>query len=310
MLDIPGHPVSRIQDAASAEFGVTDAHFLTALGISLVRGRDFAESDTGATQPVALINQEFSRRYFPNEDPIGRQVHIGPPKSLQIQAGAANTWDDADVTIVGVVGDFRNRGLVLAPQPQIIGLYSQHPIVNFGFKDIVVRTAAELRAVSREIASQLYALDSDMPLAEVQTFDEVIQHQIGDKRFTTFLLSAFAIVGLILAIVGVYGVVSIVVSQRKQELAVRIALGSTRANAVALVLRQALRTAATGTMLGLAGAWAAQRLIRGFLFEVSPVDPITFIGGAIFLLAVATAASLVPAARAMRIDPAQLLRQE
>ncbi len=294
MLDIPGHPVSRIQDAASAEFGVTDAHFLTALGISLVRGRDFAESDTGATQPVALINQEFSRRYFPNEDPIGRQVHIGPPKSLQIQAGAANTWDDADVTIVGVIGDFRNRGLVLAPQPQIIGLYSQHPIVNFGFKDIVVRTA----------------LDSDMPLAEVQTFDEVIQHQIGDKRFTTFLLSAFAIVGLILAIVGVYGVVSIVVSQRKQELAVRIALGSTRANAVALVLRQALRTAATGTMLGLAGAWAAQRLIRGFLFEVSPVDPITFIGGAIFLLAVATAASLVPAARAMRIDPAQLLRQE
>ena len=310
MLDIPGHPVSRIQDAASAEFGVTDAHFLTALGISLVRGRDFAESDTGATQPVALINQEFSRRYFPNEDPIGRQVHIGPPKSLQIQAGAANTWDDADVTIVGVVGDFRNRGLVLAPQPQIIGLYSQHPIVNFGFKDIVVRTAAELRAVSREMASQLYALDPDMPLAEVQTFDEVIQHQIGDKRFTTFLLSAFAIVGLILAIVGVYGVVSIVVSQRKQELAVRIALGSTRANAVALVLRQALRTAATGTMLGLAGAWAAQRLIRGFLFEVSPVDPITFIGGAIFLLAVATAASLVPAARAMRIDPAQLLRQE
>lgn len=310
MLDIPGHPVSRIQDAASAEFGVTDAHFLTALGISLVRGRDFAESDTGATQPVALINQEFSRRYFPNEDPIGRQVHIGPPKSLQIQAGAANTWDDADVTIVGVIGDFRNRGLVLAPQPQIIGLYSQHPIVNFGFKDIVVRTAAELRAVSREIASQLYALDPDMPLAEVQTFDEVIQHQIGDKRFTTFLLSAFAIVGLILAIVGVYGVVSIVVSQRKQELAVRIALGSTRANAVALVLRQALRTAATGTMLGLAGAWAAQRLIRGFLFEVSPVDPITFIGGAIFLLVVATAASLVPAARAMRIDPAQLLRQE
>ena len=182
--------------------------------------------------------------------------------------------------------------------------------MNFGFKDIVVRTAAELRAVSREIASQLYALDSDMPLAEVQTFDEVIQHQIGDKRFTTFLLSAFAIVGLILAIVGVYGVVSIVVSQRKQELAVRIALGSTRANAVALVLRQALRTAATGTMLGLAGAWAAQRLIRGFLFEVSPVDPITFIGGAIFLLAVATAASLVATARAMRIDPAQLLRQE
>ena len=310
MLDVPAHPVSRIQDVASAEFGVTDAHFLNALGISLLRGRDFVESDTAATQPVALINEEFRRRYFPNQDPIGRQIHVGPPTFLQIKAGTANTMDNADVTIVGVIGDFRNRGLVLAPQPQIIGLYSQHPIVNFGFKDIVVRTASAPRTVSREIETQLHGLDPDIPLAEVQTFDEVVQRQIGDKRFTTFLLSAFAIVGLILAIVGVYGVVSIVVSQRKQELAVRIALGSTRANAVALVLRQALRTAATGTLIGLAGAWAAQRLIRGFLFQVSPVDPITFVGGAVFLLAVATAASLIPAARAMRIDPSQLLRQQ
>ena len=309
MLDIPGRPISRIQDLASAEFGVTDAHFLTALGISLLRGRDFSESDSAATQPVALINQEFSRRYFSNEDPIGRQVHIGPPKLLQVDPGTANTMDNADVTIVGVIGDFRNHGLVLDPQPQIIGLYSQHPIVNFGFKDIVVRTASEPRTVSREIANQLHALDPDMPLAEVQTFDEVVQREIGDKRFTTFLLSAFAIAGLILAIVGVYGVISLVVSQRTQELAIRIALGSTRANAVALVLAQALRLAAIGTVMGLAGAWAGQRLIRSFLFQVSPADPITFGGGAFFLILVAIVASLIPAARAMRIDPSQLLRE-
>jgi predicted permease len=309
MLDLPDHPVSRVQDVASAEFGVTDAHFLKALGISLLRGRDFAESDTATTQPVALVNQEFSRRYFPNSDPIGRQIHIGPPKFLQI-ATRATTADDIDVTIVGVISDFRNSGLTNSPQPQIIGLYSQQPIVNYGFKDIVVRTASEPRLLVHQIADQLHALDPDMPLAEVQTFDEIVQRQIGDKRFTTILLSSFAIGGLVLAVVGVYGVVSIVVSQRKQELAVRIALGASRANAVALVLRQAMQTAVIGTILGLVGAWAAQRLIRGFLFQISAVDPITFVGGAIFLLAVATAASTIPALRATRIDPAQLLRQE
>ena len=208
MLDIPEHPVSRIQDVASAEFGITDSHFLTTFGVFLRRGRGFSESDTATTQPVALINQEFARRYFPDRNPIGFQIHIGPPRFLQIAAGT-NNMDNADVTIVGVIDDFRNEGLTVAPQPQIIGLYSQHPIVNYGFKDIVVRAASEPRLLSHEITNQLHATDPDMPLAEIQTFDEIVQHQIGDKRFTTILLSAFAIAGLVLAVVGVYGVVSI-----------------------------------------------------------------------------------------------------
>jgi putative ABC transport system permease protein len=309
MLDIPELAVSRIQDVASAQFGLTDWHFLTTLGIPLLRGRDFAESDTATTQPVALINQEFSRRYFPLADPVGRQIHIGPPKFLNI-AGGENTMDNADVTIVGVIGDFRNSGLTLPLQPQIIGLYSQHRIVNYGFKDIIVRTASEPRLLSRKIADQLHALDPDMPLAEIQTFHEIVQRQIGDKRVTTILLTSFAIMGLVLAVVGVYGVVSIVVSQRNHELAIRIALGASPANAVALVMVQAMRNAAIGTILGVAGAWAGQRLIRGFLFQVSPVDPITFVAGALFLLAVAAIAGAIPAARATRIDPSQLLRQE
>jgi putative ABC transport system permease protein len=310
MLEIPDHPTTRLQDVPSAEFGVADQHFVTTLGIPLLRGRDFAQSDTATTQPVALINQEFSRRYFADKDPVGRQVHIGPPKFLQIDAQSAGTMDNADVTIVGVIGNFRNRGLMLDPEPQIVGLYSQHPVVNYAFKDIVVRTASDSRTLSRQIESQLHALDPDIPLAEVQTMDEIVQRQIGDKRFTTFLLSSFAIAGLILAIVGVYGVVSIVVSQRRHELAVRIALGSSRGDAVLLVLKQAMRMAAIGTVIGLLGTWAAQRLIRGFLFQVSPVDPVTYVAGAVFLLTIALVASVIPAARAMRIDPSQLLRQE
>ena len=310
MLGIPDHdPVTRIDDVPSAEFGVSDVHLLRTLGISLLRGRDFAESDTPNTQPVALINRAFSQKYFPNSDPMGQHIHIGPPSFLQIGAAAA-TADNADVTIVGVVADFRNRGLVLPPQPQIIGLYSQHPIVNFGFKDVVVRTALDARALSQEVADQLHALDPDIPLAEVQTFDEVIEHQIGDRRFTTVLLSAFAITGLVLALVGVYGVLSNVVSQRKQELAVRIALGATRVDAVGLVVKRAIVAAAIGMMLGVAAAWGAQRLIQGFLFQISAVDPITFCGASVLLLLVALLGSALPAMRATRIDPAQLLRQE
>jgi putative ABC transport system permease protein len=309
MLELPQRPVNRVQDVASAQFGVTDSHFLTTLGVPLIRGRNFAESDTAMTQPVALVNEEFARRYFPNGDGVGQQTHIGPPKFLQIPTGAGTT-DDVDVIIVGVIADFRNGGLAGSPQPQIIGLYSQHPIVNYGFKDLVVRTAAEPRVLSRTIADQLHSLDPDIPLAEVQTFDEIVERQVGDKRFTTFLLSAFASIGLVLAVVGIYGVASIFVSQRKRELAVRMALGASRGNAVSLVLRQAMFNAAIGTLLGLSGAWAAQQLIRGFLFQVSPVDPTTFAAGALFLLAVAILASLIPAARASGINPAQLLRQE
>src|SRR4029077_19192463 len=120
--------------------------------------------------------------------------------------------ENANVTITGAVADFRNGGLELPPQPQIIGLYSQHPKVNFGSKDVVVRTSLSVRAFSQEVADQLHAIDPDIPLAEVQTFGEVILHQTGDRRFVTVLLSAFAITGSILAVVGVYGVLSNVVS--------------------------------------------------------------------------------------------------
>ena len=309
MLDLSDRPVSRIEDVASAEFGVSDAHLLKTLGISLLRGRDFSESDAADGPPVALINRAFGEKYFPNSDPIGRQIHIGPPGFLQIAPGAT-TMDNADVTIIGIVADFRNRGLVIPPQPQIIGLYWQHPIVNYGFKDFVVRTAVDPRTLSHQITEQLHALDPDIPLAEVQSFDEIVQRQIGDRHFITMLLSSFAVTGLVLALVGVYGVVSNVVSQRKRELAIRIALGATRGNAFTLVLRRAMLTAASGMVLGVIGAWGGQRLIRGFLFHISAVDPATFIGACIFLLAVAVAACALPAVRALRVDPARLLRQE
>jgi predicted permease len=309
MLNIPGHPFTRIQDIPSAQFGVADSHFLRTLGIPLIQGRDFAESDSATSPPVALIGEEFKSRYFPTEDPIGRQIHIGPPPFLQIAPGA-NISDSADVTIIGVVGDFRNAGLAHPPEPQITVLYSQHPVVNYGFKDIVIRTASEPRLLVPEIRRQLHELDSDMPFAEVQTMEELVSAQTGGQRFTTILLASFAAAGLLLAVVGIYGVVSFLVTQRKQELAVRIALGASRVTVLWLVLKQGLEMATIGAALGLFGAWATQKLTSGLLFGISPVDPVTFAGAAVFLLSVAAIASAIPGARVMTIDPAQTLRQD
>jgi putative ABC transport system permease protein len=309
MLVIPGHGVTRIQDIPSAQFGVVDQHFLRTLGIPLIRGRDFSESD-GATSPaVALISEEFKRRYFATEEPIGRKIHIGPPQLPGI-AVEENITDDVDVTIIGVIGDFKNAGLVHAPQPQITVLYSQHPLVNGGFKDILIRTASDPYSVESEVRSQLRALDSDMPFAEVQTIDELVERQTGGQRFTTVLLAWFAVAGLALAVVGIYGVVSFLVAQRKQEMAVRMALGASHANVLWLVLRHGLKMAAIGAAIGLCGAWAAQKFTAGLLFGISPLDPLTFAGAPAFLLAVATIACAIPGARVLQIDPAQALRQD
>ena len=309
MLNIAGHPLTRIQDIPSAQFGLADAHFLRTLGIPLISGRDFAESDSADSPPVALISEEFKHRYFPTEDPLGRRIHIGPPAFLQIAPGA-NITDSADVTIIGVVGDFRNAGLALPPEPQITVLYSQHPLVNYGFKDIVVRTAAEPRLLIPEIRRQLHELDPDMPFAEVQTMEELVEAKTGAQRFTTVLLASFALAGLVLAVVGIYGVIAFLVAQRQQELAVRIALGASRVMVLWLVLKRGLEMATIGAAIGLFGAWATQRLTTGFLFNISPVDPLTLAGAALFLLTVAALASAIPGARVFRIDPAQTLRQD
>jgi putative ABC transport system permease protein len=309
MLDIPGHPATRIQDIPSAKFGLTDAHFLKTLGIPLIRGRDFAESDTAASPPVALISQELERRYFPTDSPLGQRIHIGPPQFLHIPAGA-NITDSADVTIIGVIGDFRNSGLASPPEPQIIVLYSQHPLVNYGFKDIVVRTASNPRLLVPEIALQLHAMDAEMPFAQVQTIDEIVEQQTGRQRFTTLLLGLFAAAGLVLAAVGIYGVVSFLVAQRRRELAVRVAVGASAGNVLWLVLKDGLQMAAMGASVGLIGVWAAQKLMDGLLFGISPVDPLTFAGSAAFLVAVVMFACWVPAWRAGRVDPCTALRAE
>jgi len=309
-IEVAGRPAPRIEEIPTTQFGVADASFLQTLAIPLLRGRDFLETDTPTSPAVALITEEFRRRFFAQEDPIGRQVHIGPPAGALGTVPGSNTWDFADVTIIGVIGDLKNAGLAAPSKPEIVCLYSQHPAVNYGFKDIVIRTAVEPHSIEPAVRHQLHDLDADMPFAEVETMDEIIADETGGQRFTTMLLSLFTAAGLALAIIGVYGVVSYLVAQRKQELAVRVALGAMPRDVLWLVLGQGLKMALVGVATGVFGAWGMRPLIGRFLFGISPVDPLTFAGAAIFLLGVAAAASAIPGARVMRLDPAHALRQD
>jgi len=308
-FEIPGRPVTRVQDIPWAQCGFADSHFLRTMGIPLMRGRDFAESDSATSPPVALISQELVRQYFAKQNPIGLQIHIGPPPFMNIPAGADIT-DSSDVTIIGIMGDFRNNGLAGPPEPQIIALNSQHPLVTYGFRDIVIRTAADPHLMVPEITRQLHSMDANLPFAQVRTIDEIVEQQTGSQRFTTILLGLFAAAGLALAAVGIYGVVSFLVAQRRRELAVRVAVGASVGNILWLVLKQGMKMATVGASIGLMGAWSAQRLMSGLLFGISPVDPLTFAGAALFLLVVVMIACWVPAWRAARVDPCTALRAE
>jgi putative ABC transport system permease protein len=309
-IALPGWNLSRAEDLRTVRFGVTDDRYASTLGVPIVRGRDFARADTERNLPVALVNEEFVRRYLPNADPIGTRVDAGTAEELLADPRSPLAAHLMHFTIVGVIGNTKNRGLADQPAPQLFGLFRQLPSVNYGFKDLIARTAGDPYAVANAIRGQLQAMDPDLPLAEVMTMEEVIGDQMSDRRFTTMLLGIFAAVGISLAIVGVYGVVSYLVAQRTQEIGVRVALGASRRDVMWLVLRQGLTTAVVGIALGLIGAWATQQMIRQLLFGVSTLDPATYVGGAMVLLVVAIAATVIPARRAMRIDPVIALRSE
>jgi putative ABC transport system permease protein len=301
---IVGRPVSRLEDTPSAAFNVTDSHYVHTLEISLLRGRDFSDTDTAASLPVALVNQAFASLYFPTEDAVGKQIRMG---SDPILASSAST---VRYTIIGVIGNSMNRGLALAPLPHITTLFRQTPELNAGFKNLIVRTSLDPMQLAPPIRKQLHALDADLPFAEVSTMDQIMDRQTADRRYTTGLLALFAAFGVLLAGIGVYGVVSYVVAQRTSEIGLRMALGAERGDVLWMVIKQGLWMATVGAITGLAGAWILRQAIAQLLFGISPADPATFSAAAFLLVAFAVAASYVPARRAANVDPMVALRCE
>jgi putative ABC transport system permease protein len=277
------------------------AEFFEAMRIPLLQGRTLTEDDRAGRPRVAVIDDEFVRRYWPHENPIGKRITFGPP------AGAADTSSREWIEIVGVVGHTKHEGLAAEPRIQYYLPYRQEvrPALT-----VVARTSGDPARYVNALRSVVRSVDTDQPISQVRTMDELLEQSVGQRKLSMLLLSLFSGIALLLASVGIYGVMSYSVAQRAREIGVRIALGAERGDVLRMVLRQGMRLALAGVGLGLIAALVLTRVIASQLYEVRPTDPGTFVLVASLLTAVALAANLVPALRATRVDPAVVLRDE
>jgi putative ABC transport system permease protein len=272
---------------------VTPGYFST-LGIRIQRGRIFNERDTTGTLSVALINEAMARRFFPGEDPLGKPLKFSDDDKTPSQ-------------IVGVVADTRDSGLNAPPRLQAYFPILQNPSERV---HILVRSSLNPAVAIAGLQRAVWSVDKNLPLSKTRTMGEVISESVAEPRFRTWLLSIFAIAGLTLTLIGIYGVISYSVRQRTREMGIRIALGAQSGSLLGLVLRQAVVLALTGAAAGVIGSLLLMRLLASQLFEIKPGDPVTLIGAALLMMIVALAASWIPARRATRVDPMIALRDE
>ena len=275
--------------------------YFPTLGIGLIDGRDFNRFDTSGSPAVAIVDEEFARRFWPDDDPIGKLVAIDPVDSDR-------QWSE----VVGVVAHSRADDLATVGREHVYFPYDQVPLLAaFGAgMFVVLKTESDPSSFLAASRNEVRALDPDQPIDDVATMMARVDESLGPNRFSLFLLSGFAVVALILAIVGVYGVVSYSVTQRNHEIGIRMALGARPGDAGKLIGRQALSMVVFGVVLGMGGALLAGRWIRSLLYEVTPTDPTSLIAAAAVSLIVAAIATGIPVIRAIRIDPASALRQE
>lgn len=290
------HPIPEGESEPIVPVVFVSPKYFTTLGVPLLRGRFFTENDRDGAPPVVIINEALARQYFAEQDPIGKRLKSGT-------ASSDNPW----MEIVGVVGNVKYSGLEAKQEPAFYFSFFQYPI---RFMYLAVRTDANPAALLPAIQSEVSSLDKDLPVARVRTMDQLLSESVAQPRFRTLLLAIFAGVALLLAAVGIYGVISYSVTQRTHEFGIRMALGANSGDIVKMVVGQGLMLALIGEAIGLAGAYAATRLLEGLLFNVSATDTMTFVSIAALLTATAFLGSYVPARRATKVDPMVALRYE
>jgi predicted permease len=278
----------------SARFLIISPRYFNAMGTPMLAGRAFTQSDRIGGSSIAIVNRAFVQRFFPGENVLGKRLNV--------------CWTIKNpVEIVGVAGDARQATLRESPQPTIFLPSAQAPM-DFG--TLVIRAKDDPRQIVRSVETAIHGVNPDQAITGVQTMEEVVSDSVAQSRFQLLLLTIFAVIAALLASIGVYGVVSYSVTQRTQEIAIRVALGASRSAVAGLVLREGLLMAGLGVVAGLAGALALTRVLRTLLFEMSPTDPVTLVSVSCLLLSVAVVAAILPARRAMRVDPVAALRYE
>ena len=289
--DRPAPPLSA---RPSGHISIVSPGYFRAMDIPLLRGRDFDSRDGFRAPHVAMLNRAAARAFFGDENPLGKQIEV--------------SWNDAGtVEIVGVVGDIRHSQLQTAPQPCLFLPNGQQP---FPFTALVVRTLGDPKALAASVKEQIRQTDPDQGIAEARTMDEVVAGAVAQPKLQTMLLVVFSGVAVVLASIGIYGVLAYSVAQRTREIGVRLALGASPGSAFRMVVREGLGLTTLGVAIGLAATAAATGSLRGLLFETEPLDPAVVVTVTVILAGVAAIACSLPARRATRVDPALVLREE
>ena len=291
-VEIVGRPKPPAGEEAVADVRVVANDYFEAMGIPLIRGRLFRPGDKADESSRVVINQTMAEKFWPGEDAIGKRVRI--------------SWNDIrDDEVVGVVADVRHDGLATEPRAMT---YWPHPRFPYNGMAIVIRTSVDPSAIVNPVLSIVREQDPNLAVSNVRTMEDVVANSVGERRLTMLLLAVFAVAALALAAVGIYGVITYSVTQRTQEIGIRMALGAQQADVLRMVVGQAVLLAVLGIVLGAAGAAALTRFMADLLFEVRPQDPVTFAAVAAMLAIVAIAASYFPGRRATRVDPVIALR--
>jgi len=292
-LSIEGRTNDGAGDGPGADYRVTSADYFRSMGIPFSKGRDFNEHDRVDARRIVIINETMARRYWPGEDPVGKRLRTDD--------------DDPWMEIVGVVGDVKHFGLDSQSKAEIYVPFFNDP---WPFMTVVVKSTSDFASLSNTMRNEVWAVDKDLPVPEIKTMDQLLSGSVSRRRFNMLLLGVFAAVALVLASVGIYGVMSYSVAQRTREIGIRMALGAKQSDVLRLVVGQGMTLVLIGVGVGLAGAFALTRVLASLLFEVGSTDPATFVTISVLLTAVALGACLVPARRATKVDPMVALRYE
>ncbi len=293
-FSIQGRPTESDRNPV-ADIAVVDANYFRTMEVPLITGRIFTTSDTYQTQPVAVIDQTLLRQYWPQENPVGQQLKFGFGRGVQ------------GVTIVGVVGDIKSDGFEAPTVPHIYVALGQFAPVN---AVVFLRSRSDAAQIGEAVRREVEKVDANVAVHSISSIDQIIAKSVADRRFALELLGVFAVVALLLAAVGIYGVMSYSFSQRTHEVGIRIALGAQRQDILRLAFGEGARIVVIGLASGLVGAAIVTHLFQSMLFQVGPADPVTFLSVTVVLAAVALLACYLPAQRATRVDPLVALREE
>ena len=295
---IAGRAPMKQTDEPEAEIRMATPDYFPTMGIRLIRGRGFTPQDDAAGVRVLLITESTAKKFFPNEDPLGKHVTFGWTRhSVPLQGD-----------IVGIVADVKQTSLAAAALPQFWIAYDQWPVPDD--MSIVLHTTRDEQSVVADARRAIHELDPDLAIAHVATLENVVAESVAQPRFYMMLLTAFAVVAILLASIGIYGVIAYLVGQRAREIGIRIALGASPSNVVRMVVNEGVAMVAIGIGIGIVGAIALTRLMHALLFDTSSTDPMTYVLVTLVLAAVALVASSVPAMRAAHVDPALAMRAE